>query len=184
MNPPTGTEGFVSSWHFVDTSDKASRKQSRLHAMRESARRQKWLQERERSRRAGSMTGAIIGDASSPSDPSVGDGVRSDGSDRLSELKCKAKLTSRRWPHGVWAASKMSSAPLSQLPSNSPLAVYLSSPMSCLGAGRVDPFKAFPVHNINHHLDNLTDFCEISLALVVSYTLTISRSYHSWRYAS
>jgi hypothetical protein len=59
------------------------------------------------------MTGAIIGDASSP-DPSVGDGVRSDGSDRLSELKCKAKLTSRRWPHGVWAASKMSSAPLSQ----------------------------------------------------------------------
>lgn len=169
MSSPIGSQGFISSWHFVDASDKASRKQSRLHAMKESARRQKWLQERQRSKTAGLMAGAIIGDGSSSSDASVGEDIGSDGRDGRSELKCKAKPISRRWPYDVWAGSKMNPTLPFQSPSNSPLAINLPSPMSLLGAGRVDPFEAFPVPNINHQLDNLADFCEISLAPVVSH---------------
>jgi hypothetical protein len=157
MMPKTNPKEFVNTWRFVDSSDKESRKQSRLHAVRESARKHRWLQEKRQSK---------SGDEKSPIRPSYGrtaGSVTSEDGDSTSDSPDTSQGNSQIVLRHRWPFSRKSS-PLGKhdfaSPSNSPSSSFPPSPKSVLAAGSIDPFEAFPVPNTNRHVDSLADFCE------------------------
>jgi hypothetical protein len=167
------TNIFVTSWRFVDPSDKESSKQGRLHAMREAARRQKWR--REMSRKNGPKAGSLVRDGLND----VSEAMRLDkdeaGSDEDAESQCSASTKSTssssesEWRLRLHSATRAKrKSPLAvtataSSPSLEPCDIILApspNPMSILGAGRTNPFDTYPVPNTDQRLDILTDTCK------------------------
>lgn len=168
---------FVTSWRFVDSADKESSKQARLHAMREANRRQKWR--KETLRKNSPRTESRGQDA--PSDATEAEMVEEDGagSDEDVESLCsdKTKSTSsseserrRRLHRTARAKRKSPLAVTTAVPSRSLESFDIESrldprPLSLLGAGRANPFDTYPAPNTDQRLDILTDTCTVILNL-------------------
>lgn len=167
---------FTVSWHFVNPSDAESRRQSRLHAMRESRRKQKWLEEQERSKtNAVTSRHSICQRAGDSSDKhTAGESARSDEGNSTLDPKSQTKLGSQvRTLTSRPSSKRISPPPKSepQKPSESILALSHTNPKSILGAGRTDPFAAFPVPNLNNRVDSLADFCRSMLGPIFKYLI-------------
>lgn len=168
---------FIVSWHFVNPSDAESRRQSRIHAMRESSRKQKWLQEQERSTASVVKSTPLIWQRADDDsyDQTTGESTRSDEGDSTLDSKSKTKRTSqvlrtfKSRPSSTRGSPQPKSGP--RQPSESFLALSHIDPKSILGAGRTDPFAAFPVSNLNNHVDSLADFCKFMSRAHLKYPI-------------
>jgi hypothetical protein len=149
MTTRKDSQTFVPSFRFVTSSDRDERKKSRLHAMRESARKHRWLRDQDRV---------------SPVDDSTGDSsLSSDGSASPAPVRSRRKPGSLAWQfHQLRASSQhtFSSREDDEKSDDSILDICIQKPTSIL-AGNTDPFGAYPAPNTNHHLDHLVDYCKI-----------------------
>jgi len=149
MNVGKDHQNFVTSFHFVPSFDKDARKASRLHAIRESARKHRWLRNQNRV---------------SPVDDGAEDSVSSDGNDPPTHARSRWKPASQAWRHQKSQASSgytsSSREDEDEISNNSMIAIYTQKPTSIL-AGNTDPFGAYPVPNTNRHLDTLVDYCKV-----------------------
>jgi hypothetical protein len=167
------TNIFVTSWRFVDPSDRESSKQGRLHAMRETARRQKWRKEMSRKNglKAGSLARCGLNDVSEAMTLDEDEA----GSDEYAESQCSASTKStsssleserRLRLHRATRAKRKSplavttTAPSPSLEAFGIILAPSPNPMSILGAGRTNPFDTYPVPNTDQRLDILTDICK------------------------
>jgi hypothetical protein len=180
MASGTGRQSFVPSWHFVNAADKESKLKYRVHAIRESARRRKWQDEKRQSNtsqskiiRARPRPWRISKDlCSNGIDQKSDDDWESDDDD---DSSCESGNISRSTSSSQKSVQSLSSSlssskrqPSSPVKGDSRLqksyeTLFLSSsnPQSILDSGRTNPFDTYPAPNSDQKLDILTDFCKL-----------------------